>query len=171
METLLASGGILEDMGINLKVWATQVVIFILTFLVLSRLLFGRVLEHVTRREGEVRKSQEAIEHDRAEVARLMKEYEAHLLKADKEAYDRTQALLKEAIAQSQALVAKAQADARQEVERALAEVAREKQDALARLRTDVARLSLDVAERVLETKLDPSAHGAEVQKFLSERA
>src|SRR5688572_11266544 len=119
METLLASGGILEDMGINLKVWATQVVIFVITFLILSRLLFGRVMANVTRREDEIRKAQESVAHDRSEVARMMKEYEGHLAKADKEAYDRTQVFLKEAISQSQAMVAKAQADARQEVERA----------------------------------------------------
>jgi len=170
METFLASGGILEDMGINLKVWATQVVIFVITFLILSRLLFGRVMENVTRREGEIRTAQEAIAHDRAEVARMAKEYEAHLQKAEKAAYDQTQAILKDAISQAQAFVAKAQADARHQVERAQADLAREKREAMARLRTEVARLTVDVAERVLETKLDPAAHGAAVQRFLSER-
>ena len=41
MEPLLAAGGgILDDLGINLKVWGVQVVVFVVTFLVLSRLLF-----------------------------------------------------------------------------------------------------------------------------------
>ncbi len=169
METILAAG-LLDDLGINLKVWATQVAIFVVTFLVLSRVLFGRTLSFMQRREEEARTARDAIERDRAEVARMAKEVEAHLAKIDKEAYDKTQAILKEALAASQATVAKAQADARAEVERAAAEVAREKREALVKLRAEVARLTLEVAEKVLETKLDPSAQ-AVVQKFVSERS
>jgi len=146
------------------------VVIFSTTFLVLSRLLFGKALGYIRKREEEVSASHEAIRRDRTEVERLTREYQAHLAKVDKEAYDRTQEILKDALAQASALVGKAQADAQSQIERAQSEVAREKAEGLGRLRAEVARLAQSVAEKVLETSIDPSAAGAAVQKAVSER-
>ena len=169
---LLASGGgLLDDLGVNLVVVATQVVIFVITFLLLGRILFGRALGHLQQREAEIKKAHDAIQHDRAELERMTKEYEAQLAKVDKEGYDKTQEILKEALATAQAAIAKAQADAKAETERASADIAREKRDSLAKLRADVTRLTLEVTEKVLDTKLDPASHGAQVQKFIQERS
>jgi len=171
ISTLLASGGLLQDLGINPVVLATQVVIFVITFLLLGRILFGRALGHLQQREAEIKKAHDAIQHDRAEVERMTKEYEAQLAKVDKEGYDKTQEILKEALATAQAEIAKAQADAKAETERAVAEIAREKRDSLVKLRAEVTRLTLEVTEKVLDTKLDPAVHGAQVQKFIQERS
>ena len=169
---LLASGGgLLDDLGVNLVVVATQVVIFVFTFLLLGRILFGRALGHLQQREAEIKKAHDAIQHDRAEVERMTKEYEAQLAKVDKEGYDKTQEILKEALATAQAAIAKAQADAKAETERASADIAREKRESLAKLRAEVTRLTLEVTEKVLDTKLDPASHGAQVQKFIQERS
>jgi F-type H+-transporting ATPase subunit b len=169
--SLLASGGLLDDLGINGKVVATQVVIFVTTFLVLGRILFGRALGHLQQREAEIKKAHDAIAHDRAEIERMTREYGAHLAKVDKEGYDKTQEMLKEALAAAQASVAKAQADAKAETERASAEIAREKREGLAQLRAEVTRLTHEVAEKVLDTKLDPAASGAVVSKFMQGRS
>lgn len=170
ISALLASGGLLHDLGINPLVVATQVVVFVITFLLLSRILFGRALGQMQQREEEIRKAHDAIARDRAEVERMTKEYEAHLAKVDKEGYDRTQALLKEALAESQGAVAKAQTDAKAQSERALAEIAQSKKDSLVQLRTQVARLTVDVAEKVLDTRLDAGALAA-AQKYIQERS
>jgi F-type H+-transporting ATPase subunit b len=171
MTSLLAAGGLLEQLGINPVVLATQVVVFVITFLLLSRILFGRALGHMQQREEEIRKAQDAIHHDRAEVERMAKEYEAHLAKVDKEGYDKTQEILKQALAAAQAAVGKAQADAKSESERAIAEIAREKKAGLQQLRAEVTKLTLDVAEKVMDTKLDAATHGAAVQKYIQERS
>jgi F-type H+-transporting ATPase subunit b len=171
ISTLLASGGLLDDLGINGKVVATQMVIFVITFLALAKILFGRSLGNMQRREEEIRKAHEAIQHDRAEVERMTKEYEAHLAKVDKEGYDKTQDILREALAAAQASIARAQADAKADTERAAADIAREKRESLAQLRAEVTRLTQQVAEKVLETPVDPSAAAAAVQKFIQERS
>jgi F-type H+-transporting ATPase subunit b len=169
--TLLASGGLLDDLGVNLKVVATQVVIFVTTFLLLGRILFGRALSHLQQREAEIKKGHDSIAHDRAEIERMIKEYEAHLAKVDKEGYDKTQEILKEALAAAQASIAKAQADAKAATERAAAEIALEKREGLSQLRAEVTRLTHEVAEKVLDTKLDPAASGAVVSKFMQGRS
>ena len=166
-----AEKGLLETLGINLWVLGTQVVIFSVTFLLLSRILFGRALGHLQQREEEIRKAQEAIQRDRADVERMTREYEARIAKVDKEGYEKTQAILKEALAAAQAAVGKAQADAKAETDRAVAEVGREKRESLAQLKSEVTRLTLQVAEKVMDTPLDPVVHGAAVQKFIQERS
>jgi F-type H+-transporting ATPase subunit b len=170
ISAMLASGGLLQDLGINPAVLATQVVIFVITFLLLSRILFERTLGHMQQRQEEIQKAQDAIQHDRTEVDRMTREYEAHLAKVDKEGYDKTQALLKDALSAAQASIAKAQADAKAESERAVAEIVRDKRESLVQLRSDVARLALDVAEKVMVTRLDASAQSV-VQKFIQERS
>ena len=166
-----SEGGLLENLGINLKVLATQVVIFSITFLVLSRTLFGKALGFMKKREEEVKASHDAIARERAEVAKLKKEYEAHLAQAEKAAYDKTQEILKEALAAAAATVAKAQADAKAQVQGALAEIAREKQQASGQLKTEVTRLTKVLAERVLETPVDDAATAAAVQKAFGGRS
>jgi len=171
ISTLLASGGLLQDLGINPVVLATQVVVFVITFLLLSRILFGRALGYMQQRENEIQKAHDAIKHDRAEVERLTKEYEAQLAKVDKQGYDKTQEILKEALAAAQANVAKAQGDAKAQTERAVADIAREKKETMERLRSDVTRLTLEVAGKAMDTRLDPNVHGAAVAKFIQERS
>ncbi len=167
MPFLLAD--LLQDLGLNLRVLAVQVVIFVTTFLLLSRILFGRVVRHMLQREEEIRASHAAIEASRAKVTALAKDYEARIAKIDKEAYDRMQEIFREALGSSGQILARAQGEARQQVEAARVEVAREKASALVTLRGEVVRLSLQAAEKVLDTKLD-AAKGEAVRKFLAER-
>src|SRR5882672_5549437 len=171
MDSLLAEADILKALGINPVVLGTQIVIFVITFTLLSRILFGRALTFMQQREEEITKAQALIRQDRAEVERMTKEYEANLAKVDKEGYDKTQAILKEAIEASQAQVGKAQTDARAETQARLAEIEKEKKDPLVGLRADVVRLSLEVAGKVMDTRLDPGVHGPAVQKFIQERS
>ncbi len=171
METQLASGGLLEDLGINLKVLGTQVAIFTATFVVLSRLLFRRVLDQVTDREEAIRKSQEAIQHDRSEVDRLGREYEARIARADQEAYDRTQAIVKDAMASARASVAGAAAAARSEADKGIAEIEGWKRSVRPQVRARVREFTLAAVEKMLETELDAQTHGAIVDRFLSERS
>lgn len=169
IESLAASGGLLDDLGINPQVWATQVVIFIVTFVVLSRVLFRRTLDFMTLREEELRKATEAVALDRAELKKLAEDYQGQLAHVDKEAYAKMQAIFKEALEASNAIVAQAQAEARQEVRTALAEIAREKDAAAGKLREEVKRLSLEVASKVLQRPVDARSHGAAVERFISE--
>ena len=169
-EALLAAGGLLENLGINPLVLLVQVVIFVTTFFILSKLLFGRVVSNMLQREGEMKQAKEAVERDRAESARMKKEYEDRLAEADRETYGQMQESLKRALAAASDTVAKAQAQAREETDKALAEIREEKREAKSQLREAVTRLTLNVAEKILETKLDTKHHGDIVRKFVTEK-
>jgi F-type H+-transporting ATPase subunit b len=159
---------ILSDLGINPKVLAVQAFIFIVTFVVLKNLLFGRVMAHMKSREEEVKKQVDTIAHERAELGKLEKEYAAAIARIEKEAYDRLQAVLKEGMDARGKIVADAQKQASDEVKSALAAIAREKESALAALQDQVAALSRDSAQKVIEVPVDASAVDAAVRKGMS---
>ena len=173
LSALLASGdapSLLDTLGVSIPVVVLQIVIFVTTFVVLSNGLFGRVLRRMQERETEIRTAQAAVDRDRAELAKAGHEYQDQLAKIDRSAYEGAQALIKTAMAGAAATVAEAQERAKLEVQSALAVVASEKGKAREKVREDVTRLTLEVVEKVLETKLDPAEHGGVVRKFVSER-
>ena len=155
MSGLLLAEGLLTDLGINLKILLVQAIIFSLTFAILRRLLFARMLGFMTSREAEIEKSVQAIRHDRAELEKFTKEYEAHIARIEKEAYDRMQAVLKEGLEARSRISAQAQQQAAAEVKAALAAIAQEKEKGLVALRKDVSAIARQAAERVIGVPLE----------------
>lgn len=166
IHTLLASG-LLEDLGINLKVLGTMVIIFIVTFLLLSRLLFGRVFTFMKQREEETRKAVEETERKKAEVGRLAAEIEQRIAQVDKEAYDRLQATIHEAIAERQRIVANALQEAQNFVKESRIAVHQARDQARKELRREVIGLSIAAAEKILERPLDRNRYASMVEAGL----
>lgn len=152
---LAEGGGLLTDLGVNLKVVAVQVVIFVSTFILLKNLLFRRVLGFMKQREGEQASSSAKIRKNQEDLARLTQEYEARIAEVEKRAYAKLQEVLKEALDAKAAIVAEAQAQARREMESSRAAIAEEKSRAMVQLRSEVVRLSREAAQRILEEPVD----------------
>ena len=66
-------------------------------------------------------------------------------------------------------LIARAEAEANEVRERAQADIAAQQQRALAELRTDVAQLSIDLAERIVERNLDRDTQLQLVDSFINQ--
>ena len=158
---LLAEGGILADLGIHPMVVLAQMFIFGITFIALRKLLFGRIMDHMTAREAETQRAEEKIRIDRAEGVRLAKEVEANLARIDKEAWERLQGVLKESIEARSRITAEAQARAAQETKAALEVIGRERNAALETLRKEVPALAMQAAERILGVPMEPDAVAA----------
>ncbi len=169
--TVWLAASLLDELGLNFKVLGVQVAIFLTTFVVLSRFLFGRVLGHLQRREQEIRESEESIARERSSAEEMSRQYRAHLVRIDKEAYERMQDVYRETLVATGKTVAAAQGEARRQVEKARIEIAKEKSQASSQLRSEVARLTFDAVERALETRLDPQTHRAVVEAFLAGKA
>jgi len=157
---LLAEGGILADLGINPKVVLAQILIFVVTFIILRRLLFLPVMKYMTDREAEAERSAEKIRADIHEAERLAKEVEAHLARIDKEAWERLQALQKDALEARAKIAAEAQQRAGAETKAALAVIAREREAALETLRKEVPELARQAAERILGVPFEAASKG-----------
>ncbi len=155
MALLLAEGGLLEGLGINPLVVAIQAVIFITTFLVLSQLLFKRVLVFMQTREKEQADAAERVKKDREELARVTHEYEERIAKVEKDAYAKLQAVLKEAVEAKNKIIGDAAAKARSEADAAKAAIAAEKAQAMAQLNAEVGKYAREAAQKILEEPVD----------------
>ncbi len=170
MSPMLLAGDILTDLGINFKVVAVQGALFLLTFFILKKLLFERLLAHMTARELDAEARTKGIREATAEGDRLAKEYDGKIQQVDKEAYERLSASLKETLDAKGRVVAEAQAKAAAEIRAAAEAVAADKARAMETLRSDVAELSAQAAGRAIGVPLEPSELDAAVKAVLAER-
>ena len=144
---------LIPDSG--LLFWMTLV--FVIVFLILWKWGFPAIVKMVDDRktfiDDSLRKAKEAND----KLLNIQKEGEAML----QEARDKQAAILKEAATTRDAIVEKAQAKANEEGARLLAEAKAEiesqKQAAIRDIRTQVAELSVQIAEKILREKLASS--------------
>lgn len=128
--------------------------VFVIVFLILWKWGFPAIVKMVDERKAfiddSLRKAKEANE----KLLNIQKEGEAML----QEAHEKQAVLLKEAAATRDAIVEKAQAKAQSEgariIAEAKAEIDSEKQAAIRDIRTQVAELSVQIAEKILREKL-----------------
>jgi len=136
----------------GLLFWMT--VVFLIVFVILWKAGFPAIIKMVNDRkdfiDGSLKKAHEANE----KLANIQKEGESIL----QEAREKQAAILKEAAETRDAIVEKAQDKAREEgarlISEAKAQIETEKQNAIRDIRTQVAELSVQVAEKVLKEKL-----------------
>jgi len=167
--SIVLAAGLLEGLGLNLKVLGVQVVLFLTTFFILSRILFGRVLSHLQRREEEVRSQEEALVREREELERLAKEHEAHVAKVEKEAYDRMQAILKEGLSAGEQILAQAQKEAQSQIEGTRKAITEERTRAAEQLREEVLRLTTQACSKILNVRLEETEIRSVIREVLSE--
>ena len=141
---------LIPDSG--LLFWMT--IVFIVVFLILWKWGFPVIVKMVNDRkeyiDGSLKKAREANE----KLANIQKEGELLL----QEAREKQSEILKEASATRDAIVEKAQEKARDEgariVSDARTEIENEKQAAISEIRNQVAKLSVQIAEKILREKL-----------------
>ena len=152
----------------GLLFWMT--IVFIIVFLVLLKWGFPSIIKMVNDRkvfiDDSLRKAHEANE----KLANIQKEGESIL----QEAREKQAAILKEAAETRDAIVENAQDKAREEgariVNEAKIQIETEKQNAIRDIRSQVAELSILVAEKVLKQNLSTDAKQMElIDRLLDE--
>jgi F-type H+-transporting ATPase subunit b len=138
--------------GTGLIIW--QLIVFVLLFLLLSKLAWKPIISSLKEREVSIQDALDTAEKARLEMSQLKSENEK-LLKEAREERDR---ILKEAREVSNRLKDEAQHDAKKAADK-IVEDARlainiEKQAALKEVRIQVALFSLEVAEKLMKKNL-----------------
>lgn len=141
---------LIPDSG--LLFWMTLV--FIIVFFILLRYGFPSIINMVNERKTFIDESIKKAHEANEKLANIQKEGESIL----QEAREKQAAILKEAAETRDAIVEKAQDKAREEGARLLADakaqIESEKQNAVREIRSQVAELSVLVAEKILREKL-----------------
>jgi F-type H+-transporting ATPase subunit b len=128
-----------------------------------------QVRSMMTAREEKIRDDLEQAENARASAEEEKARYEASLAEARGEAGKIIEEARQAAEQVRRDLIARAEVEANEIKERAQVDIAAQQQRALTELRTEVAALSIDLAERIVERNLDPATQQQLVDSFINQ--
>ena len=149
-------GGSLTD--IDFTLFVSTLVLFVIFALVLGKFAWKPLLQMVAEREKTVREQVEGAEKARSEAQALLDKRQEMLKDATREREEMIARATQEAEHVRKELTAKARADAEQIVQKALAQIEREKTKAILELRSSVADLAMQAAEKIVKSSLTPEA-------------
>jgi F-type H+-transporting ATPase subunit b len=142
---------------------------FVILLLVLRSVAWKPILNALHTRERSINDALDRAELAKSEAERILTENRAAMQKAEEEG----QRVLRESREFAEKLQNEASTRAQQETQRmlqdAMREIERSKQQALVELRTEVATLAVDGAEKILNESLDADRHKRLVNEYLNQ--
>ena len=144
---------LINEFSFGLFFW--QLFIFVGLVLLLRKFAWKPILDTVNERETSIKNAINAAEEAKNEMALT----QANNQKFLKVALAEREALLKEARTNGDEIVAQAKTEAKAEADKIIAlaqeSIQNEKRAALNELKNQVAQISLDIAEKVIDSELD----------------
>ena len=159
---------LISEFSFGLFFW--QLLIFIFLLLLLKKFAWKPILDSVNERESFIKNAMLEADKARNEIASI-KESNQKVLK---EARAEREALLKDARATGAEIIAQSKIDAQTEANKIIVQaqetIRNEKRAAVNELKNQVAQISLEIAEKVIDKELDNKNKQAElVDKFLKD--
>ena len=159
---------LISEFSFGLFFW--QLLIFIFLLLLLKKFAWKPILDSVNERESFIKNAMREADKARNEMASI----EESNQKVLKEARAEREALLKDARATGAEMIAQAKIDAQTEANKIIAQaqetIRNEKRAAVNELKNQVAQISLQIAEKVIDKELDNKNKQAElVDNFLKD--
>ena len=143
---------LISEFSFGLFFW--QLLIFIFLVLLLKKFAWKPILDAVNERESSIKDAMSEADKARNEMAAI-KESNQKVLK---EARAEREALLKDARNTGAEIVAQAKTDAKNEANKIISQaqeaIQNEKRAAVSELKNQVAQISLEIAEKVIDTEL-----------------
>lgn len=143
---------LLEEFSLGLFVW--QSLAFVILLFLLKKYAWKPILDAVNEREQGIKSALESAEKAKRDLENLQSDNEKLL----KEAHIERDAMLKEARDMKNKMIEEAKEEARTEASKLMQQaqqaIITEKQTAIADLKSQVALLSIDIAQKVLQAEL-----------------
>lgn len=144
---------------------------FGIVFCILAKFGFPVIVKMVESRQNYIDQSLQAAKQANEQLAKVKESSDALIAQANRE----QGRILREAAAERDRIVAQAQEQARQAGEKELEEmrrlIEREKNEAITSIRSQVAVLSVQIAEKVIRQKLSDSKEQSEMLDRMIDRA
>lgn len=161
-----ASGGPFEG-NIGVALWT--LVIFGLVIFVLGKFAWGPILGGLQAREKFIREALESAKRDREASEARLKEYTDKLVSARAEATAIVEEARRDADAVKRRIEEEAQAEANRTIERAKREIGIAKETAIKDLYTLTAKLTTDLATKILGREVQPADHERLIRESIAE--
>jgi F-type H+-transporting ATPase subunit b len=159
----------MDALGITPNLLITQIINFIILFVLLRIVLYKPILNLLESRKQRIQESLEYAEQVKRDAAEQQKEFEKKLEETRREAQAAAAAAAQVGEKEREAILAQAREDARKMVEQAKGQIEYERKQMLSELREEVVRLSLLAAQKVVSQSLDEKAHRQLVSDFLAQ--
>lgn len=145
------------------------IVCFVIVLVVLTKYAFPALRKSVEAREQKIADDLEAAEKAKLDAQREQDEYKRQLGDARSEANRIIEEARQSAEQVRKDLIAKAESDAKQIVERAQEQLEAERNRTVQELQSQVAEMSIELAEKVVNRALDDKTHRDLVDAYIKE--
>ncbi len=162
-----AGGGSITD--VNLMLFWSTLVLFVLFALIMGRFGWGPLLKVIEDREKSVRDAVEGAQKANADAQALLARHQEMLRDAGREREEIIKKALQEAGRLRDELAGQARTEAEGLVQRAREEIDREMRRALVDIRSQIADLAVDAASKIVVSSLTPTAQKQLVQDFIDQ--
>lgn len=164
--TIASTGG--NPIALDYTYWA-QIASFLILVWILKRFAWKPLMNMMEKRRQFIEDNLAHAEQERKEAEKIRLEYQAEMLKARQEA----QAIIEKATKSSEERAAQILVEARQETEKmkkaAIVDIGLERDRAIADVRDQVVDMSIAVAEKIIQQKLDMKGQEALIEQFIQE--
>lgn len=159
----------MEALGISPNLLITQILNFIILFVLLRLLLYKPILKMLNARKQKIQESLEYADKVKQDAAAQQKEFEKKLAETRRETQAAAASAAQVGEKERETIIAQARDEARKLVEQARGQIEYERKQMLAELREQVVRLSLLATSKVVSASLDENAQRKLVNEFLAQ--
>jgi F-type H+-transporting ATPase subunit b len=160
-----AEGPGLLSFDIGSAFW--NLLIFLLTFAVLSKFVWPHILSGLSAREEKIRGDLEAAEQANAKAQSLLSDYQSKLNAASTQVQTMLAEARRDAEASGDKIVSAAKAEAERQRERAIADIETAKKVAMADLAGATSKLAMTIASNVVGRELRSEDHADLIRQSL----
>ena len=155
--------------NIHLSEVVVQLFAFLIVFFTLKKFAWKPLLAIIKARRERFESEWSGIEKTKQDIAALQKDYQAHLQKIEEEARAKMQEAVQEGRRLAREIQEKARLESQTSFDKAKMSLEIEIQKARLTLRQEIADLSIQVAEKILNEKMDSSQQEKKALEILGE--
>ena len=156
-------------MDLQLSQVLTQIVAFLIFLWILKRFAWGPLQKILDERKTKIQSEFDDIAREKNEVAEKATEYKQKLHDIDKEAKTKIKEATKEGEREAKLIKTAAEQRAVERLERANKEIEAEQIKAKDEMKKEIVKLSVQLAEKILEEKTTPEEHKKWMDDFVKE--
>ena len=151
------------------KILIVQIITFLLGMILIWKVFIKMFLGMIDKRAAEVKAALENAEKNRADTEEMKAEYLKHLEEIEKRVQEAIKDATKEGIEVKNEIILKARQEAKNILDKTYEKIGIEKDKMLKELRTEVVKMSVSIAEKVIKENITKKVDDKLVDEVLSE--
>lgn len=154
--------------GVNFWTMIFAWINLLILYLVLRKLLFGKVAGMIDARQKEIDGIYTDAEEKKTEAEALKAEYEEKIKSANEESEEILKRASRKALLREEEIIKEANEKAKRTLERANEEIEREKINAINEVKDEVSSIAIDIASSIIGREISKEENEAMIDEFIA---